>query len=100
MSISDYKQTIFVLKAPTGMVYNEIQAAYIDLGIMGYFCIKCLPNTIILTILFCTCVCMWEHTIRLTQSGNTNKINDGWTSKLTRKQQHLILYFDYHRYVI
>ena len=24
MSISDYKQTIFVLKAPAGMVYNEI----------------------------------------------------------------------------
>ena len=37
MSISDYKQTIFCLKAPTGMVYNEIQAAYIGLGIMGYF---------------------------------------------------------------
>ena len=36
-SISDYKQTIFVLKAPTGMVYNEIQAAYIGLGIRGYF---------------------------------------------------------------
>ena len=40
MSISDYKQTIFVLQAPTGMVYNEIQAAYIGLGIKGYFCIK------------------------------------------------------------
>ena len=39
MSISDYKQTISVLKAPTGMVYNEIQAAYIGLGKMGYFCI-------------------------------------------------------------
>ena len=39
MSISDYKQTIFVLKAPTGMVYNEIQAAYIGQGIMGFFCI-------------------------------------------------------------
>ena len=49
MSISDYKQMIFVLKAPTGMVYNEIQAAYIGLGIMGNFCILCLPNTIILS---------------------------------------------------
>ena len=28
MSISDYKQTIFVFKAPTGMFYNGIQAAY------------------------------------------------------------------------
>ena len=32
MSISDYKQTIIVLKAPTGIVYNEIQAAYIGVG--------------------------------------------------------------------
>ena len=39
MSMSDYKQAIFVLNAPTGMVYNEIQAAYIGLGIMGYVCI-------------------------------------------------------------
>ena len=39
MSIRDYKPTVFVLKAPTGMVYNKIQAAYIGLGIMGYFCI-------------------------------------------------------------
>ena len=39
MSISDYKQTIFVLKAPTGIVFNVIQAAYIGLGIVGYFCI-------------------------------------------------------------
>ena len=30
-------QTIFVLKEPTDMVNNEIQAAYIGLGIMGYF---------------------------------------------------------------
>ena len=29
MSISDYKQTVSVLKAPTGMVYIENQAAYI-----------------------------------------------------------------------
>ena len=29
MSISDYKQTVFVLKELTGMVYNEIQAACI-----------------------------------------------------------------------
>ena len=35
MSISDYKQTIFILKAPTGMDYNEIQVAYIGQGIMG-----------------------------------------------------------------
>ena len=35
ISISDYKQTIFALKAPTGMVYNEIQAAYICLGTKG-----------------------------------------------------------------
>ena len=35
ISISDYKQTIFALKAPTGMVYNEIQAAYIGQGIKG-----------------------------------------------------------------
>ena len=35
MSISDYKQSVFVLKAPTGMVYDENQAAYIGLGIMG-----------------------------------------------------------------
>ena len=62
MSISDYKQTICVLKAPTGMVYNEIQAAYIGLGIMGYFCILCLQNTILLSAsvflaicMFCTC---------------------------------------------
>ena len=33
------KVTIFVLKAQTGMVYNEIHAACIGLGIMGYFCI-------------------------------------------------------------
>ena len=39
MPISDYKQTISVLKTPTGMVYNEIQAAYIGLGKMGYFSI-------------------------------------------------------------
>ena len=39
MSISDYKQTIFILKAPTGMIYNGIHTAYIGLGIMGYFCI-------------------------------------------------------------
>ena len=32
------EQTIFALKAPTGMVYNDIQAAYIGLGILGYFC--------------------------------------------------------------
>ena len=32
------EQMIFVLKAPTGMVYNGIQAAYIGLGILGYFC--------------------------------------------------------------
>ena len=32
MSISDDKQAIFVLKeAPTGMVYDEIKAAYIGL---------------------------------------------------------------------
>ena len=35
MSISDNKQTIFVLKALTDMVYNEIQAAYIFLEIMS-----------------------------------------------------------------
>ena len=35
ISISDYKQPIFALKAPTGMVYNEIQAAYIVLGVKG-----------------------------------------------------------------
>ena len=35
MSISDYKQTIFVLKTPTGMIYNEIRAAYIGLEIIG-----------------------------------------------------------------
>ena len=29
MSISEYNQMSFVLKAPNGMVYNEIQAAYI-----------------------------------------------------------------------
>ena len=75
MPISDYKQTIFVLKAPTGMVYNEIHAAYIGLGIMVYFCILCLPNTIMLSAsvflaicMFCTCVCMRKRTIRLTQS--------------------------------
>ena len=50
MSISDYKQTGFVLKAQTGMVYNEIGAAYIGLGIIGYICFWCLPNTIILLI--------------------------------------------------
>ena len=37
MSISDYKHTILLLKASTGMVYDEIQAAYIDLWIIGYF---------------------------------------------------------------
>ena len=65
----------FVLKAPTSMVYNEIQAAYVGLGIMGFYCIKCLPNTIIVSAtvslafcVICTCVCMCEHTIRLTQS--------------------------------
>ena len=42
MSISDYKQTIFVLKASTDMVYNEIQAAIyiVGLRIFGYFCIS------------------------------------------------------------
>ena len=40
MSKSDYRQTILVLKAPTGMVYNIIQAVYIGIGIMGYFCIR------------------------------------------------------------
>ena len=39
MFINDYKQTFLALKAPTGMVYNGIQAAYIGLGKMGYFCI-------------------------------------------------------------
>ena len=75
MSISDYKQMIFILKAPTCIVYNEIQAAYIGLGIMGYFCIYCLTNTFILSdsvflvkCMFCTCVFMCERTIRLRQS--------------------------------
>ena len=35
MSISDWKQAIFVLKAPTDMVYNEIHAAYI-----GNYCLR------------------------------------------------------------
>ena len=35
MSIGDKKQTIFVLKGTTGMIYNEIQAVYIGVGIVG-----------------------------------------------------------------
>ena len=31
---------------------------------------------------------------------NMNKITDGRVSKSTRKQQHLILYFNYYRYFI
>ena len=57
------------------MVYYEIQAAYIGLGMMGYFSIKCQPNNIILSAsvflascMFCICVCMCESTIRLTHS--------------------------------
>ena len=50
MSLSDYKQIGFVLKAQTGMVNNEIGAAYIGIGIIVYFCFWCLPNTIIVPI--------------------------------------------------
>ena len=57
------------------MVYYEIQAAYIGLGMMGYFSIKCQPNNIIMSAsvflaicMFCICVFMCESTIRLTHS--------------------------------
>ena len=38
-SIRDDKQTIFLFEALNGKVYNEIQADYIGLRIMGYFCV-------------------------------------------------------------
>ena len=37
MSIKEYKQMIFLLKASKGMAHDEIQAAYIGLWIKGYF---------------------------------------------------------------
>ena len=40
------------LKASNGAVYNAMQAAYIGLRIMGYFCVTRLPSTIILSAIF------------------------------------------------
>ena len=37
--LDEVRSICSVMKPPTGMVYNEIQAAYIGLGIVGYFCI-------------------------------------------------------------
>ena len=58
-----------------GAVYDAIQAAYIVIRIMGYLRVSCLPFTIILPAsvclpicMFCSCVCMCEHTTRSTQS--------------------------------
>ena len=83
------------------MVYNEIQAAYILrsrnnglrlllVSTKHYHCV-CFRLSSHLNVLY---ICLYTcASVQLDwhSHGNTNKIADGWASKSTRKQQHLIL---------
>ena len=91
------------------MVYNEIQAAYIHCrsrnnGLLLYLVstkhcrFVCFQLSSHLCVFVHVSVCASVQ-LNWHSHGTMNKITDGRASKSTRKQQHLIIYINYYRYL-